>query len=76
MAEGDEKTVANRGASNDAKVSEESLTVGETPISAAFLPKIIKFSDLARCGDEVWIEFESQLYRLRTTKQGKLILTK
>jgi len=28
------------------------------------------------CGDEVWIENEGQLYRLRRTKQGKLILTK
>lgn len=42
----------------------------------SFLPKIIKFSELARCGDEIWIECESQLYRLRKTKQGKLILTK
>ncbi len=43
---------------------------------SAVLPKIIKFSELARCGDEIWIECESQLYRLRKTKQGKLILTK
>ncbi|MGB7346580.1 MAG: hemin uptake protein HemP [Pirellulaceae bacterium] len=40
------------------------------------LPKIIKFNDLARCGDEVWIEFDQQIYRLRRTRQGKLILTK
>ncbi len=40
------------------------------------LPKIIKFTELARCGDEIWIECEAQLYRLRKTKQGKLILTK
>lgn len=40
------------------------------------LPKIIKFTDLARCGDEVWIEHERQIYRLRRTRQGKLILTK
>ncbi|MEC7407627.1 MAG: hemin uptake protein HemP [Planctomycetota bacterium] len=43
---------------------------------SAVLPKIVKFSELARCGDEIWIECESQLYRLRKTKQGKLILTK
>ncbi len=48
----------------------------EATVSSAELPKIIKFNDLARCGDEVWIEFESSLYRLRRTKQGKLILTK
>ncbi len=40
------------------------------------LPKIIKFDALARCGDEIWIENEGQIYRLRKTRQGKLILTK
>lgn len=43
---------------------------------SARLPKIIPFRELCRCGDEVWIENEGQLYRLRRTKQGKLILTK
>ena len=42
----------------------------------AILPKIVRFDELARCGDEVWIEHEGQLYRLRRTRQGKLILTK
>ena len=40
------------------------------------LPKIISFQDICRCGDEVWIECDRQVYRLRRTKQGKLILTK
>lgn len=40
------------------------------------LPKIIRFDALARCGDEIWIENEGQIYRLRKTRQGKLILTK
>ena len=40
------------------------------------LPKIISFDSLARCGDEIWIENEGQVYRLRRTRQGKLILTK
>ncbi len=40
------------------------------------LPKVISFESLARCGDEVWIENNGQIYRLRRTKQGKLILTK
>jgi len=31
---------------------------------------------LARCGEEVWIENDGQVYRLRKTRQGKLILTK
>lgn len=40
------------------------------------LPKLVPFSDLCRCGDEVWIENDGQIYRLRRTKLGKLILTK
>ena len=40
------------------------------------LPKIISFDSLARCGDEIWIENDGQIYRLRRTRQGKLILTK
>ncbi|MFT5301721.1 MAG: hemin uptake protein HemP [Mariniblastus sp.] len=40
------------------------------------LPKIISFESLARCGEEIWIENNGQIYRLRRTKQGKLILTK
>jgi hemin uptake protein HemP len=46
------------------------------PARAALLPKIVPFSELARCGDEIWIEHLGQLYRLRQTRQGKLILTK
>ena len=40
------------------------------------LRKIVRFSDLSRCGDEVWIEYEGKLYRLQSTRQGKLVLTK
>jgi hemin uptake protein HemP len=40
------------------------------------IPKIIRFESLARCGDEIWIENDGQIYRLRKTRQGKLILTK
>ncbi len=40
------------------------------------MPKIIRFETLARCGEEIWIENGGQIYRLRRTKQGKLILTK
>lgn len=43
---------------------------------AKSLPKIISFDSLSRCGDEIWIENNGQIYRLRRTKQGKLILTK
>ncbi|MCP4890772.1 MAG: hemin uptake protein HemP [Rubripirellula sp.] len=48
----------------------------ESAAPAAKLPKIIPFSTLAPCGDEIWIENNGQLYRLRRTSQGKLILTK
>ena len=40
------------------------------------IPKIIPFETLARCGDEIWIENQGSIYRLRRTRQGKLILTK
>lgn len=40
------------------------------------MPKIIPFEQLARCGEEIWIECSGQIYRLRRTRQGKLILTK
>ena len=39
-------------------------------------PKIVAFNELCRCGDEVWIENGGQIYRLRRTRMGKLILTK
>ncbi|XZE51778.1 hemin uptake protein HemP [Planctomycetaceae bacterium SH139] len=44
--------------------------------SMKHLPKVIPFGALCRCGDEVWIENGGQIYRLRRTRQGKLILTK
>jgi len=48
----------------------------QNPPQASRLPKIIRFDDLARCGEEIWIENNGQIYRLRRTRQGKLILTK
>ncbi len=36
----------------------------------------VSFSELSADSEEIWIEMEGQLYRLRKTKQGKLILTK
>jgi len=61
----------------------QGVSKGEVPASdgseaatSPKLPKIIPFRDLCRCGDEVWIEHQGQLYRLRCTKQGKLLLTK
>jgi hemin uptake protein HemP len=55
---------------------ENAVPQSPTVPSMAALPKIVKFEALARCGDEIWIENEGQIYRLRKTRQGKLILTK
>ncbi|WP_146517395.1 hemin uptake protein HemP [Rubripirellula amarantea] len=38
--------------------------------------KILRFEELALCGDEIWIEYQGKLYRLQSTRQGKLVLTK
>ncbi len=54
---------------------ETSATSAGTPCGVS-LPKIISFEDLIVCGDEIWIQFKGQIYRLRRTKQDKLILTK
>jgi hemin uptake protein HemP len=51
-------------------------TPGSTQLPTTKIPKIVPFRDLCRCGEEVWIENDGQIYRLRRTKQGKLILTK
>ena len=73
-------------------VAKETLSSGESksPVAAiadsaadtqtkpdtSHILKVVKFETLARCGDEIWIENEGQIYRLRRTRQGKLILTK
>jgi len=52
-------------------------TAADSDVSAIqFSPKIVHFKDLARCGDEIWIEYQGKLYRLQSTRQGKLVLTK
>lgn len=66
---------------NEALMSNEPPNdpLSDVPDSEDFadrLPKIIPFEQLARCGEEIWIECNGQIYRLRRTRQGKLILTK
>ena len=64
---------------NNGRCGDETLAIkapGDRTVSELNLPKIISFKSLVRCGDEVWIENEGQIYRLRRTKQGKLVLTK
>jgi hemin uptake protein HemP len=39
-------------------------------------PITVSFEELAQHGFEVWIESGGQIYRLRRTRLGKLILTK
>ena len=69
--------VPHGGANTDQEVeSSVSEPANGQQINAGQLPKIIKFDSLARCGEEIWIENNGQIYRLRRTKQGKLILTK
>ena len=58
------------------KIEEVAPTEIELSKAAKDLPKIVSFESLARCGDEIWIENGGQIYRLRRTRQGKLILTK
>lgn len=65
-------TIPNDQPASDA----EKQSASEDAWSTHIAPKIVRFKDLSRCGDEIWIEHEGQLYRLRQTRQGKLILTK
>lgn len=64
---------------NDSQASERDVTL-EVKLDAAPEAlrgtKIIPFRSLCRCGDEVWIENDGAIYRLRRTRLGKLILTK
>ena len=65
--------------SNEEQTNQDSNAEGvvrEEISSLSNQPKSIRFESLARCGEEVWIENNGQIYRLRKTKQGKLILTK
>lgn len=43
---------------------------------ADLLPKMFDFATLSNGRPEVWIELDGVTYRLRKTRQGKLILTK
>lgn len=58
--------------------NEDGTSAAPTSLAATSIqhPKIISFESLARCGEEIWIENKGQIYRLRRTRQGKLILTK
>ena len=66
---------SERSPSGGPEGASEAVPAGSGSINLT-LPKIIPFQTLARCGEEIWIENEGQIYRLRRTRQGKLILTK
>jgi hemin uptake protein HemP len=82
MPKANQSASSNPDQPREEPVSDAAFPKDKTPegipesSAVKFLPKIIPFRDLCRCGDEVWIEHEGQLYRLRCTKQGKLLLTK
>lgn len=63
-------------ASSESVSSSSGATLPEAAHPPVALPKIVAFEELARCGEEIWISHRGQLYRLQSTKAGKLILTK
>ena len=74
MKPGDPRSKQKTEGNPDALSGDDHPKAG--PVNPGQLPKIISFDSLARCGEELWIENNGQIYRLRRTKQGKLILTK
>ncbi|WP_083842818.1 hemin uptake protein HemP [Schlesneria paludicola] len=46
-----------------------------TPVNSSGTPTF-RYTDLSQSSNEVLIEHEGQLYRLRMTRNGKLILNK
>lgn len=54
--------------------SQQAPGVGERPLKAG--PRRLTSRELLGQGSEVIIEHEGDLYRLRCTSKGKLILTK
>jgi len=53
----------------------QSPDIPSTPPTTRVTPKY-RYADLSRAGTEVLIEYEGKTYRLRTTRNGKLILNK
>jgi hemin uptake protein HemP len=49
---------------------------GTASKSAELRIQPVPFHQISNGADEIWIEFEQQLYRLRITRNRKLILTK
>ena len=76
--EGAKKMISSEIHENDEATSGEVFApeVSLTGDGAVRGPKIIPFRNLCRCGDEIWIENDGVIYRLRRTRLGKLILTK
>ena len=74
-----DETSMSKDPQNDPQTdSQDELDLSAQPASnmSDRMPKIVPFEQLARCGEEIWIECNGQIYRLRRTRQGKLILTK
>lgn len=72
----DAPTEATKSIGQEKSIPVEQPLPVETKPDTSHTLKVVRFETLARCGDEIWIENEGQIYRLRRTRQGKLILTK
>lgn len=48
----------------------------DSPRSDAAAPRVMRSQELLQGRSEIWIEHGGQIYRLRQTRSGKLILQK
>lgn len=69
-------STSNHSDSGPELPGERAASLSDVSNQSAALTKIVSFETLARCGNEIWIENNGQIYRLRRTRRGKLILTK
>ncbi len=56
--------------------SGEPAPPSEAALNPSLRPTIYRSAELFAGGNEIWIEHGEEMYRLRITSQGKLLLTK
>jgi len=71
-----EKTPSSKAVGHRPAVPTHGAGAAAAPRSPDVSPALLRSVDLFGAAREVLIEHHSQLYRLRHTAQGKLILTK
>ena len=71
-----QETIGIVPASNEPADQPTSVELERHLERAMNLPQVVSFDTLASNGQEIWIDNLGQMYRLRRTRQGKLILTK